>query len=130
VRVISCDGETNALQHLYSSLEGVKCFVTLKFSLIQSYIRVDNKGLLLFIGMRRVGESNSLYFAGMKHVEECSFSFCSDLNTKELLFFMFAWTMGSKTFIMEYIKHTKLLFGIHMGMRWRCGWYVYCIGGV
>jgi len=43
---------------------------------------------------------------------------------------MFAWTMGSRTFIMEYIEYTKLLFEIHMGMRWRCGLYVYCIRGV
>jgi len=67
--------------------------------------------------MRGVEESNSLFFTGMKHAKECSFSFCRELNNKELLFFMFAWTMGSRTFIMEYIEYTKLLFEIHMGMR-------------
>jgi len=67
--------------------------------------------------MGRVRGSNSLFSTGMKHAEECAFSFWRELNNKEVLFFIFAWTMGNKTFIMEYIEYTKLLFGIHMGMR-------------
>jgi len=112
------------LQHTHSSLEGVKYFVILKFSLVQSYIREDSRGCCCYVlGWGELERAILCFLQEWSKHKSVLFSLCRELNNKEVLSFMFVWTMGSRTFIMEYIKYTRLFrntYGDEMKMWLTC----------